>query len=116
MATTERVISVEGVALTIFEAGIGGRPLLMIHGFTSRAQDFEDFFDRLADVGWHVIAPDLRGHGSSAKPIAEDDYSLDIFATEIVALADNIGIDRFVILGHSMGGMITQTLVLAHPG
>jgi pimeloyl-ACP methyl ester carboxylesterase len=115
MTTSERVVALDGVELTVFEAGIGGRPLLLVHGYTGRAQDFEDYFDRLASAGWHVVAPDLRGHGSSGKPTHEADYSLDIFAADLLALVDEIGFEHFVVLGHSMGGMIAQQFVLAHP-
>jgi pimeloyl-ACP methyl ester carboxylesterase len=115
MTTSERVVALDGVELTVFETGVGGRPLLLVHGYTGRADDFSAYFQRLADAGWHVVAPDLRGHGSSGKPTDEADYSLDIFAADLIELVDHVGFDHFVVLGHSMGGMITQKLVLASP-
>jgi len=115
MAVIERSVAVGDVELAVHEAGAGGRPLLIVHGYTGRAADFGDYFDRLGEAGWHVIAPDQRGHGSSSKPADESAYSLDIFAADLVALADAVGFEHFVVLGHSMGGMITQQLVLAHP-
>jgi 3-oxoadipate enol-lactonase len=111
-----RRVSVGDVELAVLEAGVGGRPLLLVHGYTGRATDFEDFIEPLAAAGWHVVAPDLRGHGDSSKPTSESDYSLDQFAADLVGLADAVGLEHFVVLGHSMGGMITQQLVLAHPG
>jgi len=51
------------------EEGAGGRPFLLLHGFTGAKEDFADHLDRWADRGWHVVAPDLRGHGGSSAPI-----------------------------------------------
>ena len=115
MTTTERTVAFGDVELTVFETGVGGRPLLVVHGFYAQASDFAAFFERLAAEGWHVVVPDLRGHGSSGGPDEESAYSLDIFAADVIGVADAVGFDRFVVLGHSMGGMITQLLVLANP-
>jgi len=112
---SDRRVTVGEVDLAVIEAGAGGRPLLIVHGYTGRAADFADFVERLAAAGWHVVAPDLRGHGASSKPASESDYSLDLFAIDLIGLADEVGFEHFVVLGHSMGGMITQQLVLAHP-
>ncbi len=112
---SDRRVTVGEVDLAVIEAGAGGRPLLIVHGYTGRAADFTDFVEPLAASGWHVVAPDLRGHGASSKPTSESDYSLDLFATDLIGLADEVGFEHFVVLGHSMGGMITQQLVLAHP-
>jgi pimeloyl-ACP methyl ester carboxylesterase len=115
MTITERSIDVGPVELAIREAGEGGRPLLLVHGFTGAATDFVDFLDPLAEAGWHVVAPDLRGHGGSSHPTAEDDYSFELFAGDVTGLADALGFDRFTLLGHSMGGMIVQVLALSAP-
>ncbi|CAN5287802.1 alpha/beta hydrolase [soil metagenome] len=103
------------VDLAVAEAGRGGRPLLLVHGFTGAKEDFGDWLDRFAAEGWWVVAPDLRGHGASPCPDEESAYSLGAFAGDLVALVDRLGWDRFCLLGHSMGGMIAQELVLG-PG
>ena len=103
------------VWLAVTEAGRGGRPLLLVHGFTGSKEDFADHVDALATAGWHVVAPDLRGHGESDKPDGEGDYTLDLFAGDVLALADGLGWDRFSLVGHSMGGMVAQVLALGVP-
>ena len=115
MTVTDRVVRVGAIDLTVSEAGQGGRPLLLVHGFTGARSDFEDFLEPLAARGWHVVAPDLRGHGASSKPTAEADYSLAIFADDVLGLADALDFQRFVVLGHSMGGMLVQDLALRAP-
>lgn len=110
----ERVVGVGDVELVVAEAGAGGRPLLLAHGWTGSKEDFADWMLPLADAGYHVVVPDHRGHGASAKPDDERAYSLDIFAADVVGLADVLGWDRFVLLGHSMGGMVAQKVAMAH--
>jgi 3-oxoadipate enol-lactonase len=98
--------------LSIAEAGVGRRPLLLVHGFTGAKEDFTPWLDRLADAGWHAVAPDLRGHGASSKPAADAAYSFEILADDMLRLADALGWEQFVLLGHSMGGMVAQFMAL----
>jgi len=99
---------------SVVEAGTG-EPLLLLHGFTGAKEDFADFVDGFADRGWHVLAPDLRGHGASDHPPAEGDYSLRTFADDAWALVDELGWASFHLLGHSMGGMVAQLVALDAP-
>ncbi|MCU1460694.1 MAG: putative hydrolase or acyltransferase of alpha/beta superfamily [Acidimicrobiales bacterium] len=110
-----RALDLGAVTLSVAESGSGGWPLLLVHGFGGAKEDFTDFLDDLAALGWHAVAPDLRGHGDSDKPDVEDAYSFEIFAADLLALADALDWDRFVVLGHSMGGMSVLHLVLDHP-
>src|SRR5215831_3393456 len=105
MPLTERRVNLGDLELSIAEAGTGQDPLLLVHGFTGAKEDFTPWLDRLAASGWHAVAPDLRGHGASAKPAQETAYSFEIMADDMLGLADALGWDRFVLLGHSMGGM-----------
>ncbi len=104
------------VDLAIAEAGRGGRPLLLVHGFTGAKEDFGDWMDRFAAEGWWVVAPDLRGHGASSCPPEEEAYSLAVFARDLLGLVDALGWGRCAVVGHSMGGMVAQALVCDHPG
>lgn len=115
MAIEHRAVTIGDIELTITEAGVGGRPLFLVHGFTGSRHDFALALEGLAEAGWHAVAPDLRGHGESTKPTSEDAYTLDLFTDDLLALADAIGFHHFTILGHSMGGMITGHLVLRTP-
>lgn len=110
-----RTIDIGGLDLVVDEAGVGGRPLLLLHGFTSDRSDFDPIVDPLVDRGWHVAIPDQRGHGDSPQPDGEHSYSLELFAGDALALATALGWDEVVLLGHSMGGMIAQLVALAAP-
>ena len=101
--------------LAVVEAGAGGSPLMLLHGFTGAKEDFADWIDAFADRGWHAVAPDHRGHGESGAPGEEADYSLATFADDALGLADALDWSSFVLLGHSMGGMVAQLMALAEP-
>ena len=85
MATNARDVRLGDVRLAIAEAGVGGRPILLVHGFTGAKEDFTDFLEPLAERGWHAVAPDLRGHGASDHPGDEASYSLEIIALRRLA-------------------------------
>lgn len=111
----QRVIDIGPVKMAIAEAGVGGRPILLLHGFTGAKEDLSEWLDLLAEAGWHAVAPDHRGHGESDKPDSDDAYSLEILAADSWKLADALGWDRCALLGHSMGGYIVQRMALSAP-
>lgn len=115
MLVAERDIDLGDVELRIAESGAGQRPLLLVHGFTGAKEDFTPWLGQLAADGWHAVAPDLRGHGLSSKPPAESAYSFELMADDLVRLADRLGWANFVLLGHSMGGMVAQVVARAVP-
>ncbi len=111
----ERRIDLGTVELATAESGSGGRPFLLLHGFTGAKEDLAEWLDPLADAGWHAVAPDHRGHGSSSKPTDESAYSFEILADDALALVDALGWDRYALLGHSMGGMVAQFMATKTP-
>jgi 3-oxoadipate enol-lactonase len=117
MVTTREIDVGRGTRLAIAEAGEGGRPFLLVHGFTGAKEDFTEWLERLASLGWHAVANDNRGHGGSSKPDEEDRYSFDLLADDVIALADRLWGDGvpFALLGHSMGGMVAQVAAMRVP-
>jgi pimeloyl-ACP methyl ester carboxylesterase len=115
MDVLTRRVAAGPIELCVAECGAGGRPLLLVHGFNGAKEDFAAHLPALAAAGWHAVAPDLRGHGASDAPDHEDDYSLEILAGDLLALAGALGWGRFALLGHSMGGMVAQVAALSVP-
>ncbi len=99
----------------VSEAGDGDRTVLLLHGFTADKGEVDEVLEPLAAAGWHAVAPDLRGHGASDQPDDEAAYSFEIYAADVLALADRLGWDRFALVGHSMGGAVAQLVALDHP-
>lgn len=110
-----RRLALGAVGLAVGEDGVGGRPVLLVHGFTGAKENLAPTAALLAGRGWHAVAPDLRGHGSSDAPTAEDDYDFGVMASDLVAVADALGWDRFVLVGHSFGGALAQLVALECP-
>jgi len=104
-----------GVRIHYIERG-EGEPVLMIHGFTASASmnwQSSGLVDKLAE-NYHVIAIDNRGHGKSDKPHDPAAYGLEMVEDQ-VRLLDHLGIDRAHVVGYSMGGFITERLLVDHP-
>ena len=110
-----RTVHLGDVSLEVCDAGEGGRPVLLVHGFTADSAEVADVLEPLAERGWHAVAPDLRGHGASDRPTDPDAYSFELMAADMLALADHLGWDRFALVGHSMGGAVAQLMALDSP-
>jgi pimeloyl-ACP methyl ester carboxylesterase len=108
-----RITTSDGVGLAVEVAG-AGPGLLLVHGFGGAKEDFADHVPALARDHTVVIF-DHRGHGASDKPTDRDAYSVDRLAADIVEVADACGLERFRLLGHSMGGMVGRKIPLREP-
>ncbi|MGH9049924.1 MAG: alpha/beta fold hydrolase [Acidimicrobiia bacterium] len=108
-----RVTVDDGTRLEVREAG-RGPAVLLVHGFGGAKEDFADHLETLG-AHFRVVTFDHRGHGESDAPADPAAYSIDRLAADVVGVADALGIDRFRLLGHSMGGMVAQRVVRAHP-
>ncbi|MDQ6783320.1 MAG: alpha/beta fold hydrolase [Actinomycetota bacterium] len=112
MATSrvERV-RVHGHDLSYRRAG-DGPVLLMIHGIAGSSATWEATMPLLAR-DFTVIAPDLLGHGESAKPVG--DYSLGAYASGLRDLLAVLDVPRATLVGHSLGGGIAMQVAYQHP-
>ncbi|WP_405576843.1 alpha/beta fold hydrolase [Streptomyces sp. NBC_01092] len=88
-----------------------GVPLVFVHGWTANRHRWDHQMTHFAEKR-RVVRLDLRGHGESSGAGAR---RIDDLAKDVLALLDHLKIERFAIIGHSMGGMIAQTIALAHP-
>jgi pimeloyl-ACP methyl ester carboxylesterase len=89
-----------------------GPPVVLIHGVAGRAAQWDKTMIQLADHHT-VIAPDLLGHGESAKP--RGDYSLGAFASGVRDLLIGLDIERATVVGHSLGGGIAMQFAYQFP-
>jgi 3-oxoadipate enol-lactonase len=97
-----------------FEEKGAGEPLILIGGLTSTLEAWGLMVPELS-AHYRVITPDNRGSGSTRLAIDDAVRSPERFAGDVLALADGLGLDRFHLMGVSMGGMIVQEFAVAHP-
>ena len=90
-----------------------GPPVTLIHGITSSSEVWVELMQDLVDAGYTVIAPDLFGHGASAKP--KGDYSLGAYASGVRDLLGLLGFESATVVGHSLGGGIAMQLSYQFP-
>jgi pimeloyl-ACP methyl ester carboxylesterase len=93
-------------------AGSGGPVVLLIHGIVGCAEQWDQVAPLLAER-YTVIAPDLLGHGQSAKP--RGDYSLGAYAASVRDLLVALGHRRATVVGHSLGGGVAMQFAYEYP-
>lgn len=89
-----------------------GSALLLIHGMAGSSKTWREVMPRLTEHH-RVLAPDLLGHGESAKPMG--DYSLGAFASGLRDLMGVLGVPRATVVGQSLGGGVAMQLAYQHP-
>jgi pimeloyl-ACP methyl ester carboxylesterase len=104
-------IRIHGHRVTYRRAG-WGPVIVLIHGITGSCSTWEHVIEPLAER-YTVVAPDLLGHGESAKP--RGDYSLGAYASGIRDLLAAIGHDRATVVGHSLGGGVAMQMAYQFP-
>ncbi len=106
-----KTIEIHGERLAYYDEG-QGEALLLVHGMAGSSATWREILPSLAKK-YRVIAPDLLGHGRSAKP--RTDYSLGAFAVGLRDLLDEVGVEAATVVGHSLGGGIAMQFVYQHP-
>jgi pimeloyl-ACP methyl ester carboxylesterase len=103
---------VGGITVSYDDEG-SGEPLVLLHGHPFDRTMWRPQIERFSRSGWRVVAPDLRGYGRTT--VVPGTTTLDVFARDIVGLADHLGIDTFVLGGLSMGGQIVMETYRLYP-
>jgi 3-oxoadipate enol-lactonase len=105
-----------GGARIHYEARGSGEPtVVLIQGLGLSSRFWFDVPERLATgpARWHVLAPDHRGVGRSARPFGL--FAMRTLADDVAAVLDHAGVERAYVAGISLGGMIAQHVALRHP-
>ncbi|KPI40234.1 Soluble epoxide hydrolase [Cyphellophora attinorum] len=91
--------------------------ILLIHGFPESSYQFRHVLVPFAEAGYHVIAPDYKGHGFSSKPFGDYNYTKKQLAAELFELlAKHIGVKEKVhVVGHDIGGTIAHAYAAQFP-
>ena len=111
---TSHFIETNGIRLHYLDHGSSDGPTLVLaHGLTANAHFFDAMVAEGLSEDLRVLAVDLRGRGLSDKP--ETGYAMEEHAQDVVGLVEALGIDSYVMGGHSFGGMLTYYMAVHHP-
>jgi len=109
-----RMVSVNGIRLHVAEQGTG--PLVILcHGFPECWYSWRHQLGALANAGFRVVAPDMRGYGRSERPEATEKYTLLHHVGDMVGLVDALGESSAVIAGHDFGATVAWQAALMRP-
>jgi pimeloyl-ACP methyl ester carboxylesterase len=110
----ERFAEVGDVTLHYVEAG-NGPLVILLHGFPEFSFGWREQIAPLAEAGFRVVAPDLRGYNLSSRPKGMSKYSAARVAEDITGLIHALGADSAMLVGHDWGGTIAWTMAMNHP-
>lgn len=109
-----RTVTANGINLHYLDWGTEGQPpLVLLHGLRGHANVWADVAESLC-ADYHVYALDQRGRGDTDHAPGGD-YSTEAFVADLLGFVDAIGLDKFVLFGHSMGGRNSMAFAGAHP-
>src|SRR3954471_6191509 len=87
-----------------------GRPVVLLHGFPDSGRLWRNQVPALADAGFQVIVPDLRGYGKSDKPDDVESYAIPFLAGDVLAVLDHLGVDKAHVVGHDWGAALAWAI------
>jgi pimeloyl-ACP methyl ester carboxylesterase len=111
---SSKFADIRGLRMHYVEQGSG--PLVLLcHGFPELWYSWRHQIPALAEAGYRVIAPDLRGYGATGGSTALSDYSIRSLVTDLTALLDALGEKTSVLVGHDFGAVLTWNAMLLAP-
>jgi acyl transferase domain-containing protein/pimeloyl-ACP methyl ester carboxylesterase len=113
----ERTICTRGLNLCVCEWGAeDAPPVVLTHGILDQGASWEDVAAILVECGFHVIAPDLRGHGRSDHVGAGGSYRILDFVADLDVIVNELCAGgRFTLVGHSLGSIVAGMYAAARP-
>jgi pimeloyl-ACP methyl ester carboxylesterase len=109
-------LPMNGLNVHRVEAGPPNGPLLiLLHGFPEFWWAWRHQIQPLAEAGYHVVVPDMRGYNLSDAPKEVVAYRLDVLTADVLALAGFYDVDRFCLVGHDWGGIVAWSVAAQHP-
>lgn len=114
----ERIVEVRHGDLTFpvrVDGPDDGEPVVLLHGFPEASSVWSPYLARLAAAGFRAAAPDQRGYAATARPGGVRAYHLDRLVEDVLRIGDDLGTERFHLVGHDWGGMVAWAVAAAHP-
>ncbi|MCB1468546.1 MAG: alpha/beta hydrolase [Rhizobiaceae bacterium] len=110
----QRIVEAGTIKMNVVEES-HGPPVLLCHGFPETSYAWRHQVRSLAEAGFHVIAPDMRGYGGSDRPDAVDAYTLFHIVGDMIALLDALGESHAIIVGNDWGATVAWQAAQMRP-
>jgi pimeloyl-ACP methyl ester carboxylesterase len=107
-------VRLRGLDFTVRVEG-DGEPVVLLHGFPQHAGAWDQVRPALVDAGYRVVVPDQRGYSPGARPAGRHAYTAGELSADVLALLDELGLDRVHLVGHDWGGGVAWGLASAVP-
>ena len=107
-------VTVDGVTIH-YEVTGQGRPVVLVHGFPDTGRLWRNQVPALADAGFQVIVPDLRGYGRSDKPEGVESYALPFLAGDVLGVMADAGVEKAHVVGHDWGAAVAWGIAALAP-
>jgi pimeloyl-ACP methyl ester carboxylesterase len=115
MTTRITEIAASGMRFRARSAGDAGEPVILLHGFPETSHMWVDLLPELERAGYRCVAPDQRGYSPGARPAGAEHYNFETIASDVAAIADAVGFDRFHLIGHDWGAAAGWSAVALFP-
>ncbi|MFP6662941.1 MAG: alpha/beta hydrolase [Deltaproteobacteria bacterium] len=92
-----------------------GEPVILLHGFPETSAEWKHQLSALGLAGYRAIAPDQRGYSAGARPAEESAYFMPNLGSDVTAIADALGFERFHLVGHDWGAAVAWFVGVASP-
>jgi esterase len=102
-----------GIEYTVDFASASGSPMLFLHGLSGASTTYDEVVELLRDLDRPIYRLDLRGHGKSDR--APDTYEVPFYSADVIAFIESAITRPVVLLGHSLGGVITHHIAATRP-
>lgn len=112
---SEWEVETNGVTTVVSEWGSGDRNAVLLHGVSGNRMYWSDLGPRLADEGWHVFAPDLRGEGDCKVSDDQVGREIGMYVDDLRDWTTALGLETFTLAGHSFGGRLTVDFAARYP-
>jgi pimeloyl-ACP methyl ester carboxylesterase len=91
-----------------------GAPVVLLHGFPQTSWSWREVWPALADAGFRVVVPDLRGYSPDARPAGVEHYRIALLVGDVLALLDHLGAAQAHLVGHDWGAAIAWQVAARH--
>ena len=114
LAPLTKTVSTGGLSFPVVDHG-KGPVVLLLHGFPDDRHLWRYQVGALANAGFRVVAPDLRGFGDAPRPVDPSEYGIPIVVRDVLGILDALGVRRVQLVAHDWGAAVGWRLAAEHP-